>query len=164
MENNYQKSLTEKLNQFSGNSFCFYLTIFFILISILSIYIRVFLLKFTVFNFLNLGIGIFCAFLVVLKIKIKENTHLSNKSILFILIYILTYNTVFGMIGFPVLPFIPVYFLKNMLVYTLISYVGFIYFYIRDSKNTSKIFFKIFILLSVIDLFLPFILLIIRGE
>ena len=103
MENDYGKILTQKINNFSKKPF--------------YIYIRTFLLDYTVFNFINLGIGIFASFLVITKIKVKETTNLSNKSIIFILIGILTYNIVFGMIGFPIIPLIPNSFSDNILLF-----------------------------------------------
>lgn len=117
MENDYGKILTQKINNFSKKPFYIYIITFLSLLSILSIYIRTFLLDYTVFNFINLGIGIFAFFLVITKIKVKETTNLSNKSIIFILIGILTYNIVFGMIGFPIIPLIPNSFSDNILLF-----------------------------------------------
>nr|WP_147368549.1 hypothetical protein [Fusobacterium necrophorum] len=154
--------MAEKLNNFSEKSSYIYIITSFSLLSVLAIYIRIFLLNYTVLNFINLGIGIFACFLVIIKIKGKETTALNNKSILLILIAILTYNIIFGMIGFPILPFVP-YSLGNLLLYTLISYVCFIYFYMKNNKKYSKLFLKIFIILSILDLILPFVLLL-RGE
>ena len=117
MENNYGKVLTEKINDFSKKSSYIYIVTFLSLLSILSIYIRIFLLDYTVFNLINLGIGIFTCFLVITKIKVKETTNLNNKSIILILIGVLTYNIVFGMIGFPIIPLIPNSFSDNILLF-----------------------------------------------
>lgn len=164
MENNYGKVLTEKINDFSKKSSYIYIVTFLSLLSILSIYIRIFLLDYTVFNFINLGIGIFTCFLIIRKIKVKETTNLNNKSIILILIGVLTYNIVFGMIGFPLIPFISNSFFGNLILYTLISYILFIYFCMKNNKKFSGVFFKIFIVFSILDLILPFLLLFLKGE
>lgn len=163
-ENRKNFSYSERLNnylvKFVNSNIFIYLVTFCILTTLLSLYIGIIILNNSIFNFLYLGVGIFACFFSYIKVKGNNNILLNKKSLDFIFLLVFMYNTIFSMIGFPILSFIKINFLNNFVFYTAIVYIIFLYFFIKQEKKYYSILFKIFLALLVIDFILPFILLI----
>lgn len=158
-ERSFAEELSEKLNTFAESDYGLYLALALILTACLSIAIHTLFLNSSILNFLPILLGAFAAGIVVVKVQQKETLTLRGKSIALLVVILISYSTIFGMIGLPVIPLLGMGIFGNFLLYTMIMYILFLFFFMKRNRVYSKICFQIFILFSILDIAIPFLLL-----
>lgn len=158
-ERSFAEELSEKLNTFAESDYGLYLSLALLLIACLSIVIRMLFLQSSILNFLPILLGCFATGMLVVKVQQKEALQIRGKSVAFLAVILLSYSTVFGMIGLPVIPLLSIGIFGNFLLYTMILYILFLFFFMKRDTFYTTLCFRIFLLFAVLDLLVPFVLL-----